>query len=279
MKMTTMRRLHLNSFAARFGLGVAGLLVATALLAPLLSPMDPYSLDLGAELAPPGGIHRFGAGENGVDVLSHVLYGARVSLIVAVFVVLVSGSVGVLLGGVAGFFGGWIDDLVMRIVDILLAFPGILLAIFITSVLGPSLVNVVFALSFTGWTGYARLTRAQLLTLRERDYVQAARALGAPSSRILFRHLLPNAAGPLLIQATFAVPGAILAEASLSFLGLGAPPGTPSWGALVDQGTQYLLVAPHIALFPGLAIVVTVLGFNFLGDALRDAFDPKRAPG
>jgi len=160
-------------------------------------------------------------------------------------------------------------------VDVLLAFPGILLAIFITAVLGPSLRNVVFALALTGWTGYARLVRSQVLTLRERDYVRAAQALGAGHWRILARHLLPNAAGPLIVQATFGIPAAMLAEASLSFLGLGVPPGTPSWGALVDQGTQYLLLAPHVALFPGLAIALAVLGFNFLGDAVRDAMDPK----
>jgi peptide/nickel transport system permease protein len=149
------------------------------------------------------------------------------------------------------------------------------LAIFITAVLGPSLKNVIFALALTGWTGYARLMRSLVLTLREREYVRAAVALGAGHRRILGRHLLPNAAGPLIVQATFGIPAAILAEASLSFLGLGVPAGTPSWGALVDQGTQYLLVAPHVALFPGLAIAISVLGFNFLGDAARDALDPK----
>ena len=206
-----------------------------------------------------------------------MLYGARVSLIVAFFAVVVSALVGVTLGGLAGYVGGWVDEVVMRVVDVLLAFPGILLAIFITSVLGPRLANVVFALSFTGWTGYARLTRAQVLTLRERDYVQAARALGSGNARILFRHLLPERArGRCSSRPRSRFPGAILAEASLSFLGLGAPPGTPSWGALVDQGTQYLLVAPHVALFPGLALALTVLGFNFLGDAVRDALDPKR---
>jgi peptide/nickel transport system permease protein len=256
---------------------VAVLLVLTALLAPVLSPYAPEAIDLSAELAPPSQGHLMGAGENGIDVLTHVLYGARVSLVVALFAVVVSSLVGITLGGLAGYLGGLVDEVVMRVVDVLLAFPGILLAIFITAVLGPSLANVVFALSFTGWTGYARLARGQVLTLRERDYVQAARALGSGNARVLFRHLLPNAAGPLLIQATFAFPGAILAEASLSFLGLGAPPGTPSWGALVDQGTQYLLVAPHVALFPGLALALTVLGFNFLGDAVRDALDPKRA--
>lgn len=269
-------RFPLRTFGGRFGLGVATLLVVTAVLAPVLAPYDPSAIDLANELAPPGGAHVLGTAENGIDVLTHVIYGARVSLIVSLFAVFLSAAVGITLGGIAGFLGGIADEAVMRVVDILLAFPGILLAIFITAVLGPSLANVVFALTVTGWTGYARLVRAQLLTLRERDYVQAARALGASDPRILFRHLLPNAAGPIVIQATFAIPGVILAEASLSFLGLGAPPGTASWGALVDQGTQYLLVAPHIALFPGIAIALTVLGFNFLGDALRDALDPRR---
>jgi len=270
------RGFRLDSFGGRFGVTVAVVLVVTAVLAPLLAPYSPYAIDLPKELARPTGEHLLGAGENGIDVLSHVIYGARVSLIVSLFAVGLSAAVGITLGGLAGYAGGFLDNLLMRVVDILLAFPGILLAIFITSVLGPSLANVVFALTFTGWTGYARLTRSLVLTLRERDYVHAARALGAGNARILFRHILPNAAGPLLVQATFAIPGAILAEASLSFLGLGAPPGTPSWGALVDQGTQYLLVAPHIALFPGIAIAITVLGFNFLGDAVRDQLDPKR---
>jgi peptide/nickel transport system permease protein len=274
--VVTRRGFRLRTLGGRFGLGVAGLLVLTALLAPVVSPYAPEAIELSAELAPPSAAHLLGAGENGIDVLTHVLYGARVSLVVAFFAVVVSSLVGATLGGLAGYVGGWVDEVVMRVVDVLLAFPGILLAIFITSVLGPSLANVVFALSFTGWTGYARLARGQVLTLREREYVQAARALGSGNARILFRHLLPNAAGPLLIQATAAFPGAILAEASLSFLGLGAPPGTPSWGALVDQGTQYLLVAPHVALFPGFALALTVLGFNFLGDAVRDALDPKR---
>lgn len=269
------RRFRLASWGGRFGLAVATLWLLTALLAPLLAPYAPDTVDLPSELAPPGPGHVLGSGENGIDVLTHVLYGARVSLLVSVFAVALSGLVGVTLGGVAGYAGGWVDEAVMRTVDVLLAFPGILLALFITAVLGPSLANVVFALSFTGWTGYARLARGQVLTLREREYVQAARVLGAGPGRILFRHVLPNAAGPLLVQATFALPGAILAEASLSFLGLGVPPGTPSWGALVDQGTQYLLVAPHVALFPGVALALTVLGFNLLGDALRDALDPR----
>jgi peptide/nickel transport system permease protein len=270
-----MRRLRLHSAGGRFGLTVAGLLVLTALLGPVLSPLPPDAIDLARELAPPGPGHPLGTGENGIDLLTHILYGARISLVVAVFAVALSALVGTVLGGLAGYVGGLVDEALMRLTDVLLAFPGILLAIFITAVQGPSLTHVVFALSFTGWTGYARLARGQVLTLRERDYVQAARALGAGNARILFHHVLPNAAGPLVIQATSALPGAILAEASLSFLGLGAPPGTPSWGALVDQGTQYLLVAPHVALFPGLALALTVLGFHLLGDAVRDTLDPK----
>lgn len=271
----TARRFRLQSWGARFGLAVACVWVFTALFAPWLSPHSPDAIDLTHELSRPGPGHLLGTAENGIDVLTHVLHGARVSLVVSFFAVLLSAALGITLGGIAGYAGGLVDEALMRLVDVLLAFPGILLALFITAVLGPSLANVVFALSFSGWTGYARLTRGQVLTLRERDYVQAARALGSGPGRILFRHVLPNAAGPLLVQATFALPGAIVAEASLSFLGLGVPPGTPSWGALVDQGTQYLLVAPHVALFPGIALALTVLGFNLLGDALRDALDPR----
>lgn len=275
MERTFLRHLW-STPAGRFGLCVALAWVLTAVLAPWVAPYDPWAIDLTRELSAPSAHHWFGAGENGIDVLTHVLYGARVSLIVSLFAVLLSATVGVVLGGIAGYAGGLLDEGMMRVVDVVLAFPGILLAIFITAVMGPSLTNVVFALTATGWTGYARLMRGQILSLREREYVQAARVLGAGHGRILFRHLLPNAAGPLLVQATFAVPGIILAEASLSFLGLGVPPGTPSWGALVDQGTQYLLVAPHIAVFPGVALAIVVLGFNFLGDALRDALDPRR---
>ncbi len=272
-----MRLWRFRGFGARFGLTVAAVWVLAAAAAPLLAPNSPKAIDLMADLQRPSARHWLGAGENGIDVLTHLLYGARVSLVVSVSTVILSVLVGTLVGGAAGYFRGWLDEVLMRSTDVLLAFPGILLAIFITAVLGPSLANVVFALTFTGWTGYARLFRGQVLTLRQREYVQAARALGASGRRILGRHILPNAAGPLIVQATFGIPGAILAEASLSFLGLGVPPGTPSWGALVDQGTQYLLIAPHVAVFPGVALVLTVLGLNFLGDALRDALDPKPA--
>src|SRR5690606_25750676 len=237
----------------------------------------PRAVALDRELLPPSAAHPLGTAENGVDVLSHVLWGARISLSVGVLATLISAVVGTLLGAWAGMVGGLVDETLMRVVDVLLAFPGILLAIFITAVLGPSLANVILALCATGWTGYARLARAMVLSLREREFVLAARAMGATEARILFRHLLPNLLGPVVVQATFGIPGARLAEASLSCLGLGVPPGTPSWGALVDQGTQYLLVAPHVAMAPGRAIALSVLGFNLLGDGLRDRLDPRAA--
>jgi len=260
--------------AGRGGALVAAAWLLVSLIGPWLSPVDPQAIDLPRELQPPGPGHWLGAGENGVDVLAQLLSGARVSLVVSLGAVVAAAALGVLVGVVAGLSGGALEELLMRAVDVVLAFPGLLLAIFISSVLGPSLRNVVLALTFSGWTGYARLSRAQVRWLLSREYVSAARALGASPLRIALRHLLPNAAGPLLVQATFGVPAAILAEASLSFLGLGAPPGTPSWGALIDQGAQYLLVAPHVALFPGLCLAATVLGLNLLGDALRDALAP-----
>ncbi|WP_050727567.1 ABC transporter permease [Vulgatibacter incomptus] len=258
------------------GLGIVATLCLVALVAPLVGGVDPRAISLENELAPPGGAHLLGTAENGVDVLAQLLHGARTSLLVGLAATLLSTVVGTLLGAVAAYRGGIAEELLMRVVDVLLAFPGILLAIFITAVLGPSLWNVIIALCATGWTGYARLARAQVLALRDRDFVQSARALGASGPRIVLRHLLPNLLGPVVVQATFGVPGAMLSEASLSFLGLGVPPGTPSWGALVDQGTQYLMIAPHVALFPGVAIALSVLGFNLLGDGLRDRLDPRR---
>jgi len=271
------RRPLVEGLGPRIGLAIVAVLVLVAILAPWLSPHDPRAVALDRELLPPSAAHPLGTAENGVDVLSHVLWGARISLSVGVLATLISAVVGTLLGAWAGMVGGLVDEALMRVVDVLLAFPGILLAIFITAVLGPSLANVILALCATGWTGYARLARAMVLSLREREFVLAARAMGATEARILFRHLLPNLLGPVVVQATFGIPGAMLAEASLSFLGLGVPPGTPSWGALVDQGTQYLLVAPHVAMAPGLAIALSVLGFNLLGDGLRDRLDPRAA--
>jgi peptide/nickel transport system permease protein len=257
--------------------GVA-LIVATALLAlfaPVIAPVPPGRLDLAASWLPPSRAHPFGTGDNGVDVLANVAYGARISLSVGLAAVLLSGLFGTAVGMAAAWAGGLWDDAAMRVIDVLLAFPGLLLAIFITAVIGPSLGGLLLALCATAWVSYARLARAQVLSLQQREFVLAARALGASPLRIAVRHLLPNLAGPLVVQATFGLPGVILAEAALSFLGLGVPPGTPSWGALVDQGTAHLLDAPHVALFPGAAIAVATLGFNFLGDALRDRLDPR----
>ena len=258
------------------GGGVLLAVVAAAVLAPWLSPYSPDALDLPREFTGPSWAHPLGTGDNGIDVLTHLLYGARVSLYVAILTTLVSAGVGVVAGAVAGYLGGLWDEVLMRVVDVLLAFPSILLAIFITAVLGPAIEHVVLALALTGWVGYARLARGQVLTLREREFVLAARALGATTPRILTRHLLPNIAGPILVQATFGLPAVILSEVSLSFLGLGVPPGTPSWGALLDAGAAYLLVAPHLVLFPGLAVVLVVLAFNLVGDGLRDALDPRQ---
>jgi peptide/nickel transport system permease protein len=261
------------SVSARLGALIVGGFLAVAVAAPLLAPFDPTQLNLPENLGPPSLAHPFGQDRLGRDILSRIVYGARVSLFVGVSTVAVSLTLGAALGLFSGLAGGWIDDILMRAIDVLLAFPGILLAIGISAVLGPSLANVVVALSVVGWTGYARLVRAETLSLRERTHVAAATALGAAPSRVILHHVLPLLAGPLAVQATFGFAGAIVAEASLSFLGLGTQPPTPSWGAMLNEGRSFLLVAPHVALFPGLAVFATVLGINFLGDGLRDWLD------
>jgi peptide/nickel transport system permease protein len=246
-----------------------------ALSASLLSPYDPFAADLDGRLHPPVVAHPFGQDSLGRDVLARVLYGARISLAVGGVAVLVSLALGVVLGAVAGWAGGWLDEVIARLIDVLLAFPGLLLAIALAAILGPSVVNVILALSVLGWTGYARLARAEVATLRRREFVAAAEALGARPGRIVLRHLLPLAAPALLVQATFGLAGAIVAEASLSFLGLGAPPPLPSWGAMIDEGRPFLLVAPHLTLFPGAALALTVLALQLLGDGLRDVLDVR----
>jgi peptide/nickel transport system permease protein len=263
---------------AKFGAAIVILAVAAALAGPWLVPYDPSAQQLSLRLAPPSVHHPFGLDELGRDILSRVLAGARISLLVGITVVGVSSILGVFLGSIAGYFGGWIDDVISRGIDVLLAFPGILLAIALVAVLGPSLANVVLALSVIGWVGYARLVRGQVLRAREFEFVQAARALGAGTTRILVRHVIPTTLSTVLVQATLGMAGAILAEAALSFLGLGVQPPTPSWGTMLNGGRLHLLDAPHLTIFPGAAIAVLVLGFNFLGDGLRDALDPKH-PG
>jgi peptide/nickel transport system permease protein len=254
---------------------VLGMAVAAA-AGPGLMPLDPAQQDLVLRLAPPSWGHPFGLDELGRDILARVLAGARISFFVAVVVVTVSASVGTLLGAVAGYSGGLLDDVISRVTDMLLAFPGLLLAIALVAVLGPSLGNVLFALTIIGWVGYARLVRGQVLRAREFEYVHAARALGASTWRILLHHVIPTALPAVGVQATLGMAGAILGEAALSFLGLGVQPPTASWGTMLNGGRAHLLDAPHLTLFPGLAIALLVLGFNFLGDGLRDLADPKR---
>jgi peptide/nickel transport system permease protein len=269
------RRL-LRSHTSVAGIVIVSVLIVVGVFGPLLIGDDgllPTHLD--DELAPPGSGALLGRAENGVDVLTALIWGARVSLLVSFGTTLVSATIGLLYGAVSGFAGGHIDALMMRIVDVLLAFPGILLAIYIAAVLPPRLLNVVLALAATGWVGYARLARAQVLEIREREFVTAARALGARPWWILKTHVIPNILGPMIVLASFGLSTAILAEAALSFLGLGVPPGTPSWGALLDEGAHYLLVAPHLSIFPGVCIAASVLGFNFLGDGLRDVLDTR----
>ena len=246
-----------------------------ALLGPSMTPFDPAAQTLPLRLARPSAAHPYGLDELGRDILARVLAGARISFLIGLTVVFVSASVGTLLGAAAGYFGGLLDDAISRVIDVLLAFPGLLLAIALVAVLGPSLANVLVALTIIGWVGYARLVRGQVLRARELDYVQAARAQGAGVARILWRHVIPAALPAVVVQATLGMAGAIVSEAALSFLGLGVQPPTPSWGTMLNGGRAHLLDAPHLTVFPGLAIAILVLGFNFLGDGLRDLTDPK----
>jgi len=273
-----MNRRPLDNVLIRIGGGVLALLIVTAALAPIVAPHSPTEQKLEEGLEPPRSGHALGQDRLGRDVLSRILYGARVSLYVGVFTVGLSLTIGTFAGAIAGYRGGLVDDVLMRVVDILMAFPGILLAIAISAVLGPSLTNVILALAIIGWVGYARLVRGQVLQARELEYVQAARAIGMPPARILVRHILPNVFAPVLVQATFGMAAAIVGEAGLSFLGLGTQPPTPSWGTMMNEGRPYILTAPHLTVFPGLAIMVVVLGLNFLGDGLRDLWDVRREP-
>jgi len=259
----------------KVGAGVVIIAALAALAGPALTPFDPSAQELSLRLAGPTGRHPFGLDELGRDILARVLAGARISFLVGLVVVSISAVLGTALGAIAGYFGGVIDDAISRLIDVLLAFPGLLLAIAIVAVLGPSLVNVLVALTIIGWVGYARLVRGQVLRAREFEYVEAARALGAGAPRILWQHVIPTAIPMVVVQATLSMGGAILGEAALSFLGLGVQPPTPSWGTMLNGGRAHLLDAPHLTLFPGLAIALLVLGFNFVGDGLRNLTDPK----
>jgi peptide/nickel transport system permease protein len=259
----------------RIGVFIVLAVTVLAVVGPWLVPDSPVTQHLADRLDGPTWRHPLGLDELGRDVLARLLAGARISLLVGLSVVSISAVVGIAVGAVTGYLGGWVDDLAGRAMDILLAFPGILLAIALVAVLGPSLTNVVLALTVIGWVSYARLVRGQVLKIRELDYVQAARALGAPFSRLLLRHVIPATLSAVSVQATLGMAGAIIAEASLSFLGLGVQPPTPSWGTMLDAGRSHLFDAPHLTIFPGLMIALLVVGFNFAGDALRDRFDPR----
>ena len=246
-----------------------------ALLAPLLAPQPPNALSLKDALTPPCREYTLGTDEFGRSILSRIIFGARVSLNIALIASAVALGIGVPLGALAGYYGGWFDSIVQGLVDLTWAFPTILAALAIMFILGTGLHSVMIAVGVVYWAGYARITRGQFLALREEEYVQAARAVGASNLRIIWRHLLPNSLAPLLVQLSLGMGQVILIEASLSFLGLGAQPPTPSWGAMLSNGRAYLLAAPWLTLFPGLAIMLVVLGFNLMGDGLRDALDPR----
>jgi peptide/nickel transport system permease protein len=261
---------------AVFGAAVLSIFVGAAIFAPYIAPADPAAIDLAQRLGPPAAAHWFGTDELGRDVLSRVIFGARISLFVAVTVVGCSLALGLLLGGIAGFYGGALDvALNVFAMNAFMALPGILLAIAFVAFLGPGMRNLVLALSIGGWVGYARLVRAQVLAVKEKEFVEAARAIGASDLRILARHILPNILQPLIVQAAVGMAGVVLAEATLSFLGLGVPPPAASWGNMLSDARSHLFDAPHMVLFPALAIMLCVLSFNFLGDALRDYLDPR----
>ena len=250
--------------------------VIFALLAPWIARQDPAAIDLPSRLATPSHAHWFGTDELGRDILSRIIYGARISMLVGSSVVLFSLALGLIIGSIAGYYGGAIDRFVnVVLMNAFLSFPGILLAIAFVAFRGPGIFNLVLALSLGGWVGYARLVRGQVLAAREREFVEAARALGASDLRIIARHILPNIIQPVVVQAAIGMAGAILAEATMSFLGLGVPPPTASWGAMLNDGRAHLFDAPHLVLFPAAAVMLAVLSFNFIGDALRDYLDPR----
>lgn len=266
---------------ALFGLVVLVAVIGAAALAPLLAPFDPIEQDITQRLKPPGGadergrVHLLGTDHLGRDILSRILFGSRIALVVAFSAVAIAGILGLGIGLVSGYFGGRVDDVFMRLADIQLAFPFILLAIAVIGVLGPNLRNIIIVVGISGWVVYARIVRAEVLSLREREFVQAAIAMGSANRRVILRHIVPNAFTPWLVIATLDMARVIILESALSFLGLGVQPPTPTWGGMLADGRVYLSTAWWLATFPGLAILLTVLGINLLGDGLRDTFDPR----
>lgn len=257
------------------GLIMVGALFLVSLLAPWLAPYDPNYIDIQAILMPPSSAHWMGTDSLGRDVFSRIIYGARISLKVGFVAVGLATLIGVILGAVAGYYGSWVDNLLMRLVDLMLCFPTFFLILAVIALLEPSIWNIMVIIGLTSWMGVARLVRAEFLSLKEREFIQAARALGARDSRIIFRHLLPNALAPVMVSATLGVAGAILTESALSFLGLGVQPPTPSWGNILTAGKDNIEIAWWLSVFPGLAILVTVLSYNLLGEGIREAIDPR----
>jgi len=277
---TALRRIA-RSPRALVGLGVLTVVLVMAVFAPWLAPHDPRNGDLLVTRKPPawsaGGVATYPLGTDslGRDILSRIIYGARVSILVGVVAVLIAGAVGVTLGLLSGYFGGIVDDVIMRIAEIQMAFPFILLALLIMAVLGQGLFNLILVLGVSGWVPYGRVVRGQVMQLREKEFVEAARAIGSSTGRILWRHVLPNTLAPIIVIATFMVAGTIVSEAALTYLGLGVEASTPTWGTMLAEGREYVQVAWWLAMFPGLAIMLTVLGVNIVGDWLRDVFDPR----
>ncbi len=268
------RRFSRNRLAVS-GMAVVVFLALGALLAPIVSPYDPTAINVYKVLSPPSSANLFGTDELGRDVLARMIWGSRVSLKVGFVAVGIAISIGILIGSVAGFYGGRIDSVLMRFVDIMLAFPTLFLILAVIAILEPSISTIMIIIGLTGWMNVARLVRAEFLTLKERDFIAAARAAGAADARIIFRHILPNALAPVFVSATFGIAGAILTESGLSFLGLGVQPPDPSWGNILTAGKDNITVAWWLSVFPGIAILITVLSYNLVGEGLRDALDPR----
>ncbi len=268
------RRLRRNR-AAVAGAGIVAVFVLLALFAPVLVPFNPTQGNLNDRLQPPSAAHWLGTDELGRDLLSRILFGARISLQIQIVAVVLALLVGVALGSVGGYRGGYMDNIIMRAMDVLLAFPGIFLALAIIAALGPGLLNLMLAAGISSVPQFARIVRASILSLKEREFVEAALALGSGSGRVMFRHLLPNCLAPIIVQSTLRMATVLLTASGLSFLGLGVQPPTPEWGAMLSNARSYLIVAPHVATIPGLAIMVVVVGFNLFGDGLRDTLDPR----
>jgi peptide/nickel transport system permease protein len=275
-QLVSLRRAAGYNLLATAGLVMVAIFLLCALFAPWIAPQDPAQIDLPARLIGPSASHWFGTDELGRDILSRIIYGARISMLVGSCVVAASLTLGLIFGSIAGYYGG-VTDRVLNVVvmNAFMSFPGILLAIAFVAFLGPGIFNLILALSIGGWVGYARLVRAQVLAIREREFVEAARALGASDLRIVVRHILPNIIQPIIVQAAIGMAGAILAEATMSFLGLGVPPPAASWGSMLNDGRSHLFDSPYLVLFPAAAVMLAVLSFNFIGDGLRDYLDPR----